>query len=108
MTEMSTQAQSCLLLAPSVLNKEAEEAVQQHLTARRRGWGADACECQLLVVLPTSASVFEAQLINSKRASPSLCSWICRKFVLLFKCISTHSGLAGGRNNFSLRYLCKG
>lgn len=45
MTEMSEQAQSCLLLAPLVLKKEAEEAVQRHLSARLRGWGANACEC---------------------------------------------------------------
>lgn len=54
MAEMSAQAQSCQLLAPLVLKKEAEEPVQQHLTARLRGWGTDVCECQLLVILPIS------------------------------------------------------
>lgn len=68
MIGMSAEAQSCLLLTPLVLKKEAEELVQQHLTARLRGWGADACECQLLVVFPTSLSVFEAQLLPPSAA----------------------------------------
>lgn len=58
------------------MKKEEKEPVQQHLAARLRGWGTDACECQLLVVLPTSVSVFEAQLIVRELLPPSAAGYV--------------------------------
>lgn len=104
MTEMSAQAQSCLLLVPLVLKKEAEEPVHQNLTARLRAWGTDACECQLLGVLPTSVSVFEAQVTVRQRLPLSAAEYIGSLFsfsnvltlILVFLVDKT---------NFSYRYF---